>query len=154
MEEPRRAVTTIKSQPKHLLGIASGQGSHGWRIESLNRCDMAKRIVLRHIVGVIGSEQNVVRAELVHQSGELVRRKHDGIHVNAFEIGRRRLWQRVMAVGARTPSMIDAPGIGAEISAAVDREDLQARKTLEHAVKDQIMQRDRGLKRIADNVLK
>src|SRR6516162_132605 len=57
------------------------------------------------------------------------------------------------AAGARTPSMIDAPGIGAEISAAVDREDLQARKTLEHAVKDQIMQRDRGLERIADNVI-
>src|SRR5262249_31543608 len=119
MEEPRRVVTTIKLQPKQLLGAASGQSSHSWPIESLNRCDVGARIVRRDSEGVIGSEQNVVRAELVHQSGELVRRKHDGIHVNAFEIGRRWLWQRVMAVGARAPSMIDAPGIGAEITAAV-----------------------------------
>ena len=49
--------------------------------------------------------------------------------------------------------MIDAAGIPAEIAAAMHREDFQLRVPLQHAVEDQVMQRDRGLQRIADDVI-
>ena len=49
--------------------------------------------------------------------------------------------------------MIDAARIGGEIAAAVHRENLQIRVALQHAVEDQVVQRDRGLERIADDVV-
>ena len=58
-------------QAEKLLGIASGQRRDGRGIETLNGRDMAERIVLRHVIGVVGAEQNVVRAEQSHQCGEL-----------------------------------------------------------------------------------
>src|SRR5437762_13632262 len=81
---------------------------------------MAQWIVLRHVKGIIGAKQNVIGAECGYQRSELVRRENDGIDVNALEISRRRLRQRTMAIGARTPGVIDTPGISAQISAAMD----------------------------------
>ena len=49
--------------------------------------------------------------------------------------------------------MVDAPGIAAEIAAAVHGEDLQLGVTLEHAVEDQVVQGQRSLERIADDVV-
>src|SRR4051812_32142542 len=60
--------------------------------------------------------------------------------------------QGAMRIRARAPGMIDAARIGAEIAAAMHRENLQVRMALEHAVEDQVVQRDRGLERIADRV--
>lgn len=80
---------------------------------------MAERIVLRHVIGIIGAKQNVIGAECGYQRGELVRRENDGIDINALEISGRRLRQRAMAIGARTPGVVDAPGISAQISAAM-----------------------------------
>ena len=77
---------------------------------------MADRIILRHVIGVIGSKQNMVRAEHCHQCRELVRREHDRIDIDSLEISRRRPGQCAVTIGARTPGMVDAAGIGAKIS--------------------------------------
>ena len=70
-----------------------------------------------------------------------------------LQVMRRRLRQRAVRIRARAPGVIDAAGIGAEIAAAVHGEDLQVGMALEHAVEDQVVQRDRGLERIADDVV-
>ena len=80
-------------------------------------------------------------------------REHDGVDVDALEIRRRRLRQAAVAVRTRAPGVVDAARIGAEIAAAVHGEDFQLRVAFEHAVEDQIMQRDRRLQRIADDVV-
>ena len=49
--------------------------------------------------------------------------------------------------------MIDAARIGAEITAAMHGENLEVRMPLEDAVEDQVVQRDRGVERIADHVV-
>ena len=49
--------------------------------------------------------------------------------------------------------MVDPARIGAEIAAAVHGENFKPGMPFEHAVKNQIMQRDRGLERIADDVV-
>ena len=45
------------------------------------------------------------------------------------------------------------PGVAREIAAAVHGEDLQVRVALQHAVEDQVVQRNRRLQRIADDVV-
>ena len=58
-----------------------------------------------------------------------------------------------MRVGARAPGVIDTARIGAEIAAAVHGEDFQPRMAFQYAVEDQIVQRDRRVERIADDVV-
>src|SRR6516164_8403779 len=94
-------------QAEKLLGIASGQRRDGRGIETLNGRDIAERIILRHVIGVVGAEQDMVRAEQPHQCGELVRREHDRIDIDSVEICRRRLRQCAVTIGTRAPGMID-----------------------------------------------
>src|SRR5260370_37182126 len=49
--------------------------------------------------------------------------------------------------------MIDAAAIGRQIAAAVHRQNLQFGMALDHAVEDQMVERDGGLERISDHVV-
>ena len=49
--------------------------------------------------------------------------------------------------------MIDTSRIGAKISAAMHRQDFETRMTLQNAIEYQIVQRDRRLQRIADDII-
>src|SRR5262249_5128642 len=49
--------------------------------------------------------------------------------------------------------MIDAARIGAKETSAMDRDDLEIGMALKHAVEDEIVQRDRSLQWIADDVV-
>jgi hypothetical protein len=49
--------------------------------------------------------------------------------------------------------MIDASGIATQVAAAVSSEDFKIRIPFKHSVEDQVMQRDRGLQAIADDVI-
>src|SRR5262249_35928547 len=109
---------------------------------------MADRIIFGHDIGEVSSEEDMVRNKRARQRRELVGREHHRVYVDALEIRGWRLRQGAMAVGACTPGMIDATGIGAEISAAMHREDFEPRMPLENAIKDQIVQSDSGLQRI------
>src|SRR5581483_2493352 len=96
----------------------------------------------------------MIRAERVHQRSKLMRREHDRVDINSFEITCRRLWQPAVTIGTRAPGMIDPAGISTEVAAAMDGEDFEPRMALKNAIKNQIMQRDRRLQRITDDVVK
>ena len=49
--------------------------------------------------------------------------------------------------------MIDAAGIGRQITAAVHRQYLQVGVAFEHAIENEIVKRNRGLERIADDIV-
>ncbi len=49
--------------------------------------------------------------------------------------------------------MVDAARIAAQKATAVDRNDLEIGVPLKHAIEDEIVQRDRGLQRVADDVV-
>ncbi len=57
------------------------------------------------------------------------------------------------AVAAGAPGMVDPPGIGTEIATAMHGEDPEVRVAFQHAVENQIVQGDRRLQRIADDVV-
>src|SRR5215469_5211016 len=140
-------------EAEKLLSIASGQRRDGRSVETLNGRNVAKRVILRHVIGVVGAEQDMVRAEHSHQRGELVRCEHHRIDIDSSEVIRGRLRQSTVTIGTRAPGMVDATGISAKISAAMHRQDLEPGMTLEHAIEYQIMQRDSRLQRIADNIV-
>src|SRR5262249_43872262 len=97
--------------------------------------------------------QDVVDPESRDQSRELLRRKHNAVDIDLLEITRRRLRQVAFRVAARAPGMVDAARISPQKAATVDRDDLDIGVPLEHAVEDEIVQRDRGIERITDDVV-
>src|SRR6516165_2092987 len=140
-------------EAEQLLSIASDQRRDGRSVETLNGRNVAKRVILRQVIGIVRAEQDIIPAEHSHQRGELVRCEHHRIDIDSSEVIRGRLRQSTVTIGTRAPSMVDAPGISAKISAAMHRQDLEPGMTLEHAIEYQIMQRDRRLQRIADNIV-
>ncbi len=82
-----------------------------------------------------------------------MRREHHRVEVDFLEVVRGRLRQPGLTVRACAPGVIDAARIGAEIAAAVHGKNLQVRMALEHAVEDEVVQRQRGLERVADDVV-
>src|SRR5690349_24908694 len=103
----------------------------------LNRRDMTDRIVFRHVVGVVGSEQDVVETEYLHQRRQLTGRKHHSVDIDALEVSRRRLRQCAMAIRARAPGMVDAARISTEISGAMHCKNFKPRMAFENAIEDQ-----------------
>jgi hypothetical protein len=85
---------------------------------------VAKRIGFSHIVRIIGTDENVVGTEYLDQRDELVSREDYSVDEHFPQIMRRRVRSPCVAVGARTPGMIDASGISAEISSTVHRQKL------------------------------
>ena len=114
---------------------------------------MADRIEFGQVEGVVGSHDDAFRAVEAHQLGELVRREHHRVEIDLPEVAGRRPRQIAVRIGARAPGVIDAAGIGRQVTAAVHRENLQLGMPFEHAVEDQIMQRDGGLERVANHVV-
>ena len=83
-----------------------------------------------------------------------MRREDDRIEIDvSVQVRRRRIRQAAVRVRPRTPGMVDASRIGAEIAAAVCGENTEPGMTFEHAVKDQVVQRHRRVERIADHVV-
>src|SRR5262245_52907570 len=95
----------------------------------------------------------MIGAEHLRQRLELVRREHHAVDVDALQIVRWGMRQVGMAVGPRSPGMIDAARISTEVTATMSSQDLQPGMALEHSVEDQIVQRQRGIERIADHVV-
>ena len=81
-----------------------------------------------------------------------MRREHDRVEIDFLQVLGRWLRQIVGDIGTRAPGVIDAARVAAEIAAAVHRKDFQIGMPLQHAVEDQVVQRDGGIERIADHV--
>src|SRR6202171_2573378 len=82
-----------------------------------------------------------------------MRGEYDRVEINLLQIGGRRLRQVRARIGARAPGVVDAAGIGRKITAAMDRENLQIRVALPHALENKMVKRQRRLERIADHVV-
>src|SRR5436190_22666416 len=84
---------------------------------------------------------------------QLVWREDHAIEIDFLEIAGWRMWQVGMGVRAGAPGMIDAAAVAGQITAAVYREYLQVGMPLQHAVENEIVESDRGLQRIADDIV-
>jgi len=115
---------------------------------------VADRIEFQHVERIIGAHDDAVGAEGLHQRLKLMRRKNDRVEIDVPpQIGRRRFRQIAVRIRPCAPGMIDAAGIGAEEAAAMHGQNAKLRMTFEDAVEDQVVQRHRGVERIADHVV-
>src|SRR6516165_6301073 len=97
-------------EAEQLLSIASGQRRDGRSVETLNGRNVAKRVILRHVIGIVGAEQDMIRAEHFHQRGELVRCEHHRIDIDSSEVIRGRPRQSTVTIGTRAQAWSMRPG--------------------------------------------
>src|SRR5947209_4066340 len=142
----------LELQTERQGGIAAANGRQGSVIQ-LQACNVADGIVLAHIEGVVGAHDDPVGTEDVDEVGKLVFGEHDRIKIDLPEICRRRQREIAVSVRARPPGVIDPAGIGGEITTAVNCEQFQVRKSRQRAVEDQVVERERRLQRIAEDVI-
>src|ERR1700719_5419435 len=79
------------SHTQQLLRIAARDSGAGGLVEAASRGQVFQRIVLAHVIGIVGAHQHVVDAESRDQSRELLRCEHHGIEIDFTEITRWRL---------------------------------------------------------------
>src|SRR5262249_47021213 len=103
--------------------------------------------------GVVGTHQDVVGAIETNELLQLVRREHHRVEIQPLQICCGRMRQVAVGGGARTPGMVDAPRGAGKIASPKDREDFQVRMGVEHAVEDEVAERNRGLQRVSDYVV-
>src|SRR5262249_31908747 len=113
------------SNSQQLAGVAAGDGGDGRGVEVIRRGDVADRIVVGHVEGIVRSHDDVVGAVEAHQLGELMGREYDRVEINFLEIAGRRVRQVAVRIRARAPGVIDAAGVSGEIAAAVHGQNLQ-----------------------------
>ena len=114
---------------------------------------MADRVAVRHVEGEVGAHHHPVRAPGPDEIFELVRGEDDGVEEDLPQVMRRRIGQAAAGVAAGAPGMVDPPGIGRQIPAAMHRQDLQRRVAFQHPGEDQVMQREGGIEGVADDVV-
>src|SRR6516225_3348045 len=95
----------------------------------------------------------MIAAEHVHQLLQLMRREDDAVNEHLSQIVSRRKRQTGVTVGAGTPRVINASTVAAKIAATMNGEQFEIRVTLEHAVEDEVVQRQCRLQRVADNIV-
>ena len=109
---------------------------------------------LGHIVGIIGAHQNFVCAEHLDQVFELMRRKHDR-HRRKRSSDRR---SEASATCRGNPNVHPKHDRFVRNRRPDSRrrapQDIEIGMALQHAVENQIVQRDAGIKRISDDVIK
>ena len=104
---------------------------------------------------MVGAEHDLARADLRDEMTKRFGREHQRVEIELIEIFGRLLLQLDVGIAVLRrdeAGVIGARRVGRQISAAVRRDDLEARKFVERALEDQVLQRDRGVERIADGV--
>lgn len=91
------------------LSATDRDPASGWRfpcklrqgafIHTLDAGDVADRVELRHIEGIVGPHQDPVRPKHLEQVGELMIGEHDRIEIDLTKVRRRR--QRQITVKSR-----------------------------------------------------
>src|SRR5262249_4966872 len=125
-----------RSHPQHLFRVAADKRGARFLVKAVDRGDVADRIVVRHVEGIVSAHDDVVDSEGTDQRYQLYRGEDDGVDIDLLQIASWRFWQIGVTVRARAPGVVDASGVGAKIAAAMHGEDLQIGMTLKHAVKD------------------
>ena len=115
--------------------------------------DRAKGLRVFHpFEWVIGAQHDVSRSHYGSKVAQAFRREDDGVDVHLFQIFGRLLFDlRSFAARRRVEAAVIHPvGIGRQIAAAMSAADLQSRKTLQHALKNHVPDKNRGFERITD----
>ena len=102
--------------------------------------------------GIVGAHQDVIGAVLRDQIFELVMGIDQRVEIQPLQISRRHFLDAGAGVGPRRGGVVDAPGIGRQIAAAMRQHDLQPGIILQHPAEDQVMHRHRRVERVADHV--
>ena len=82
-----------------------------------------------------------------------MRRKHDAVDKHFSQIVTRRIRQTRVTVRPRTPRVFDASAVAAKIAATMNGEQFEIGVTLEDPVEDEVVQRQRRLEWVADNIV-
>src|SRR5262249_13205407 len=106
----------------------------------------------RHVIRVIGPEDDVIAAIEAGEIIELMVREHDRVEIELLQIVTRRALNHLAAVGSCAMDMVVAAAIGRRITAAMRETYLQLRIVLEHAAEDHMTDSHGGIERIADDV--
>ena len=65
--------------------------AHSRGIEILNRGDVAEWIIFGHVIRIVCSEQDVIRAKHLRKRSELIRREHDRVYIDPLKVS---CWRR------------------------------------------------------------
>ena len=119
------------SQPRHIGFIF---------IAEIGIYDMFDGIVIGHVKWIVAAHDDFVRAVLSHQILKLVIAEHDAVYPDFAQIAGGWLWKVGLAILARTPCVINSSGVGRQIAAAVNRQNLQIWHVAQQSVEDNVMQ--------------
>src|SRR3982074_941702 len=104
---------------------------------------------------MVAAEHPLAGAHLGHEVAQALRGEDQRVEIKLVEIFGRLLLEldlRVAVLRRHEAGVVGARRVGGEIAAAMRRADLEGRKAIERAFEDQVLQRDRGVERIADGV--
>ena len=94
----------------------------------------------------------MVGAVLFDEIFQLVVGEDDRVEVEPLQIFGRHPVDFFAAIGPRRGGMIDAPGVGRQIAAAMGDDELEVGMVVEHPTKDQMMDGDGRIERVADYI--
>src|SRR5258708_21088584 len=104
---------------------------------------------------MIGAEHDLACADLRHQMPKRLRGKYQRVEMQLVEIFGRLLLQldvRIAVLRRYKTRAIGPRRIGAEIAAAMRGKNFQFGKAVQRSLKNQMLQGDRGIERIADGI--
>ena len=116
------------------------------------RAEQRERVVVAHVVRVVGAEQHVVGAVEVDQVLQLAGLEDHGVEEELAQVGGGRLRDALTHVLARAPAVVEPSRVGRQVAAAVHHEDLEAGMAFDDAVEDQMRGGEGGFERVADDV--
>src|SRR5215813_14728118 len=135
----------VAAQDRRLLVI--GEGCRGE--------NMIHRMLLPH-ERVVAAEHDLAGTDLRHKMTQRLRRENQGIEMELTQILAWLLLQlnsRIARAGRRDKTgVIGARRVGAEIAAAVGRQNFQAGEAVQRAFEDEMLKCDGGGERVADCV--
>ena len=102
---------------------------------------------------VVGAEHQLARADLADEVAQAFAGEHHRVEIKLVHVFRRLLLQldlRTAVLRRHEARMVAAHLVGRQVSAAVRGQHLEPGEFVERALEDQVLQRDRGVERIAD----
>jgi hypothetical protein len=101
---------------------------------------------------IVGAEHDLARATLGHKMTHTFWSEDDRIEIRLPQVFRGVFFGAVARTWRPDAAVIGPPSVGGQIAAGVGCADFQAGEPIEHAVENQVGQKNRGLERIADDI--
>ena len=139
---------------QEFRGVSADDGRFVVLRQRVRTIDEPDRIVHSHVEWIVRSQNDVIAAVEGDEILELMLRKDDGVEIELAQIARGRVRNAATTVFPRAVCMIDSTGIRRQITASVGDADLELRVAVQHAVEDQMVNRNGGIQRITDHINK